>query len=120
MASITCRGKWYPLAAELSKSPQAEWKLVYADSKGFIFMRHPPPGVEPLTPCQRCSKAWKSSAVSTCCTTPRVPAAPRMSELYAHVGDTAHASQWMTRYLEHRVGPDRRANKYPSRCRSRC
>ena len=38
-------GPGYPLAAELAKPEQTEWKLVYADSQGVIFMRHPPPGV---------------------------------------------------------------------------
>jgi tetratricopeptide (TPR) repeat protein len=43
------------------------------------------------------------------------PSRPRcargLSELYAHVGEVAQASQWMARYLEHRSGPDPEAEQ---------
>ena len=38
-------GQVYPLVMELAGSGNAEWKLVYSDSKSVIFMRNPPAGV---------------------------------------------------------------------------
>jgi hypothetical protein len=41
-------GKVHTLAAALSDPRQTEWKLVQADDRSIVFMRHPPPGVKPL------------------------------------------------------------------------
>ena len=41
-------GEVYLLPAALSDPHQQEWKLVYWDAKGVVFMRHPPPGVPSL------------------------------------------------------------------------
>jgi hypothetical protein len=41
-------GELYNLPVNLADPNQTEWKLVYADAKGLVFMRHPPAGVQPL------------------------------------------------------------------------
>jgi tetratricopeptide (TPR) repeat protein len=104
-------GQVYPLAAELAKPEQTEWKLVHADSTSVIFMRHAPPGVE-----VRSMDTLLESLGRQCDEHMRHdPARPRcargLSELFAHVGDVAQASNWMARYLEHRTEPDPEAEQ---------
>jgi tetratricopeptide (TPR) repeat protein len=105
-------GQVYPLAVELARSHQTEWKLVHSDSKGVIFMRHPPPGVEPLSS----PEALLESLETQCRQHIRHdPARPRcafgLSELYASLGQVAQASQWMAYYLEHQTDPDPEAER---------
>ena len=42
------RGTVYLLNAALFDPAQTTWKLVYQDKTGMVFMREPPPGVQPL------------------------------------------------------------------------
>ena len=105
-------GQVHPLAVELAHSHQTEWKLVHSDSKGVIFMRHPPPGVEPLSS----PEALLESLETQCGQHIRhYPARPRcafgLSELYASLGKVAQASQWMAYYLEHQADPDPEAER---------
>jgi hypothetical protein len=41
-------GTVYNIAAALADPNQKEWKLVQADEKGVVFVRTPPPGIQPL------------------------------------------------------------------------
>ena len=41
-------GAPYLLPAALSDPKQTEWKLVYQDAQAVVYMRHPPPDVQPL------------------------------------------------------------------------
>ena len=45
-------GKIHTLAAALADPKQTEWKLVQADNRSMVFMRQPPPGVQPLNSLQ--------------------------------------------------------------------
>ena len=45
-------GKVHTLAAALSDPNQTEWKLMQADDRSMVFMRQPPPGVQPLNSLQ--------------------------------------------------------------------
>jgi len=45
-------GNVYLLNAMLADPAQTKWKLVYQDKTAMVFMRTPPPGVEPLPPAQ--------------------------------------------------------------------
>jgi tetratricopeptide (TPR) repeat protein len=104
-------GSVYPLAVQLVESPQAEWKLAYTDSKGVIFMRHPPPDVEPLK-----SQALFESLEAQCGQhISHDPGRPRcafgLGELYAHIGDQTQARRWMGFYLDRRNGPDPEAEQ---------
>ena len=44
------RGTVYMLGAALADPSQTKWKLVFQDKTAMIFMREPPPGVQPLNP----------------------------------------------------------------------
>jgi tetratricopeptide (TPR) repeat protein len=99
-------GQVYPLAVELASS-QAGWKLVYADSKGVIFMHHPPPGIAPLNATEGLFESLEKQCGQHMRHDPARPYCARgLSELYAFNGNTAQAEQWMAYYLQHRVGPD--------------
>jgi tetratricopeptide (TPR) repeat protein len=105
-------GQVYPLAAELANGRQAEWKLVYSDSKGVIFMRHPPLGIAPLNSPEALLQSLDKQCEEHLRHDPARPRCARgLSELYAHAGHVAQASQWMAYYLEHRVEPDPEAEQ---------
>jgi hypothetical protein len=99
-------GETYLLPAALSDPSQKEWKLVYQDAQAVVFMRHPPPGVEPLN-----SLYALTSMESQCAEhIQHLPGQPRcargLGQLFARIGDTARARHWMAFYLEHRIEPD--------------
>jgi hypothetical protein len=103
-------GEPYLLPAALSDPSQKEWKLVYQDAQAVVFMRHPPPGVEPLN-----SLAALTSMESQCAEhIQHLPGQPRcargLSDLFVRIGDAARARRWMAFYLEHRVEPDPEAD----------
>lgn len=96
-------GDPYLLAAILADPAQTEWKLVFQDAQAVIFMRHPPPGVEPL----RSFDALTSLESQCEVTIQRDPARPRcahgIAHLFARIGDKARARRWMGIYLDRRV-----------------
>jgi hypothetical protein len=86
------------LAAALSDPSQKDWKLVQADNRSVVFMRQPPPGVAPLNNLQalqsielQCQQQIEHRPEQPSC-------AKGISELYARIGQTARASQWMSYY----------------------
>ena len=91
-------GKVHTLAAALSDPRQTEWKLVQADERSIVFMRHPPPGVQPLNNSQALT------SIETQCQQqiehdPKQPACARgIADLYTLIGDKARAAQWMNYY----------------------
>lgn len=99
-------GQVYPLAVELSQSPQAAWKLVYSDSKSLVLMRDPSADVIPqdaaaLTQSleQQCEEHLRHEPWRPRC-------ARGLGELYAFQGNIAKATQWVSYYLDHRTEPD--------------
>jgi tetratricopeptide (TPR) repeat protein len=106
-------GQVYPLAADLADSPQAGWKLVYADSKGVVFMRHPPPGVEPLDAREALAESLGKQCEQHILHDPLRPrCAFGLSEWYASSrGDPVRARQWMAYYLGRRTAPDSEAEQ---------
>jgi hypothetical protein len=103
-------GETYLLPAALSDPSQKEWKLVYQDAEAVVFMRHPPPGVEPLNSLEALTSMESQCAGHI----QHVPGQPRcargLGQLFARIGDTARARRWMVFYLEHRVEPDPEAD----------
>jgi len=99
-------GKVYLLAAALADPNQREWKLVYSDSKGVVFMRHPPAGVQPLNSLE----ALGSIELQCREQVRHAPDKPRcargIGELYAQIGDRQRARQWLQFYLDHRAESD--------------
>ena len=105
-------GQVYPLAVELATSHQAVWKLVFADSKGVVFMLHPPPGVAPLNAMEVLLESLEKQCDEHMRHDPARPYCARgLGEVYAFNGNTAKAEQWMAYYLEHRAGPDPEAER---------
>jgi hypothetical protein len=103
-------GEPYLLPAALSDPSQKEWKLVYQDAQAVVFMRHPPPGVEPLNSLEALTSMESQCAEHI----QHVPGQPRcargLGQLFARIGDTARARRWMAFYMEHRVEPDPEAD----------
>lgn len=101
-------GQVYPLVV----SGQAVWKLVYADSQGVIFMRHPPPGVQPLDAKEALLESLEAQCEQHMRHDPSRPRCARgLGELYAALDNPAPARQWMSTYLQRRTEPDPEAEK---------
>jgi tetratricopeptide (TPR) repeat protein len=105
-------GQAYPLVMELAGSSQPDWKLVYADAKGVILMRQPPPDVQPL----ETGTALMPSLEAQCelhirHDRGRPHCARGLAELYSVLGDGTRARQWIAFYLAHRTGPDPEAER---------
>jgi hypothetical protein len=103
-------GEPYLLPAALSDPSQKEWKLVYQDAAAVVFMRHPPPSVEPLNSLDALTSMESQCAEHI----QHMPVQPRcargLGDLFARIGDTGRARRWMVFYLEHRVEPDPEAD----------
>ena len=99
-------GSIYLLPAALADPHQQEWKLVYADSKGVVFMRHPPMGVQPLNSLEALGSIESQCREQV----QHDPARPRcargIGELYTQIGDRGRARQWLQFYLDHRAEAD--------------
>ena len=104
-------GKVYLLPAALADPNQHEWKLVYSDAKGVVFMRHPPAGVQELNSLE----ALASIELQCREQVQHDPAKPRcargIGELYGQIGNAGRARQWLQYYLEHKAESDPEAER---------
>ena len=95
-------GATYVLPLALADPSEKEWKMVFADAGAAVFMRHPPPGVQPLPS----SQIFVSMEAQCQATLDHDPARPRcarsLANLFRNMHDTARARRWMGLYLEHR------------------
>lgn len=87
-------GSPYFLPAALSDPSQKEWKLVYRDEQAVIFMRNPPPGVQPINNYEalasaemQCSEYIRHDPNHTLC-------AGGLADLFSRIGDTVRAQRW--------------------------
>jgi hypothetical protein len=103
-------GEVYLLPAALSDPSQKEWKLVYQDAAAVVFMRHPPPGVEPLNSLDALISMESQCAEHIQHLPEQSRCARGLGDLFARIGDTARARRWMAYYLEHRTEPDPEAD----------
>jgi hypothetical protein len=91
-------GRVRTLAAALSDPAQREWKLMQADERSMVFMRHPPEGAQPL------NSLLALGAIEGACKVqverdPVHPACAKgIADLYTLIGQTARANQWMSFY----------------------
>ena len=98
------RGTLYTLSAALSDPTQTKWKLVYQDQTAMIFMREPPPGVQPL------NNAEVFTSLDAQCTDHLVhePGKPGcavgLADLYTKLGARDRAAQWLAAYDQIRNG----------------
>jgi hypothetical protein len=88
-------GLVYNIAAALADPSQKEWKLVQFDEKGVVFMRQPPPGVQPLNSLE----ALHSIELQCQNQVQHDPGHPAcldgVTTLYNTIGNAALASRWM-------------------------
>ena len=81
------------------------WKLVYNDPQALVFMRTPPPGVQPLNSLDvlthmedECGMHIDHEPDATRC-------ARSLGQIFAKVGDFARARKWIGFYLDARIRP---------------
>lgn len=98
MPGFDFRGGVFFLAAALADPSQTDWKLVYQDMKEVIYMRQPPPGVQPLPSLdalgsleQQCNLNTQHGLTPTC--------AQSLGAMFAKIGDWRRARQWLMNYL---------------------
>ncbi len=91
-------GRIHTLAAALSDPAQTEWKLVQADEQSTVFMRHPPPGVQPLNSLEALTSIENQCRLQVEHDPGKPACAKGIAELYTLIGQTARASQWMSFY----------------------
>ncbi len=92
MPMIDNSGQVYLLPASLSDPSLTEWKLVYADAKGVIYMKTPPAGVTPLDP-----SAALSSMEAQCnlmLEQSGDDCARGVARLYSRIGNKARSDYW--------------------------
>jgi len=86
------------LGAALSDPSQTKWKLVYQDKTAMVFMRQPPPGVEPLLPAE------VFTSLDAQCTDHLLhePGKPGciagLGNLYIRLGKTDRVAKWRAAY----------------------
>ena len=94
-------GSPYLLPAALSDPKQTEWKLVYQDAQAVIYMRHPPPGVQPLNSFDALG-AMESQCSTYIEHDPGRPnCANGLADLFSRIGDTARARKWQALYAQY-------------------
>ncbi len=94
-------GAVYLLPAALSDPHQTEWKLVYRDAQAVVYMRHPPPGVEPLSSLEALS-ALETQCRAYVAHDPGRPAcALGLADLFGRIGDAVRAQQWRLAYARY-------------------
>jgi hypothetical protein len=98
-------GSIYVLPLALADPAEKEWKMVFADAGATVFMRHPPPGVEPL-PSARIFAGMEEQCQAMLAHDPARPRCARsLANLFRNARDLVRARRWMGLYLDHR--PDR-------------
>ena len=91
-------GQIHTLAAALADPRQTEWKLVQADNRSMVFMRQPPPGVQPLNNLQAL-QSIENQCQQQIEHDPDSPPAPRgIGDFYTLHRAKARAAQWMAYY----------------------
>ena len=97
-------GRVYMLGAALSDPSQTKWKLVYQDNTAMIFMRQPPPGVQPLDP----SEVFTSLDAQCSDHLLHEPGKPGcvvgLGNLYIRLGKTDRVAKWRAAYEQIRNG----------------
>jgi hypothetical protein len=92
-------GSVYKINAMLADPSQTKWKLVFQDKTAMVFMRTPPPGVEPLPPSQvfdsldaQCNDHLEHQPELNRC------ALGLGGDLYPRLNMPQKAAYWMQRY----------------------
>jgi len=85
-------GSAYYLPAALADPQQTEWKLVYRDAHELIYMRRPPPALQPLNPLDGLEGIEEQCSFFV---NQGVPACTKgMIDIFTRIGDQARARKW--------------------------
>ena len=91
-------GTPYVLPLALADPAEKEWKMVFADAGATIFMRTPPPGVQPL-PSTQIFAGMEAQCQAIVDHDPARPRCARsLGHLFTRLGDTARARRWEDLY----------------------
>lgn len=94
-------GTLYNLAPGLADPNDSTWKLVYSDDQAIIYMRQPPPGVQPLDKLTVFDHLEAECALHLAHEPEYSLCARSLGEAFAKVGDKTRAQKWYGIYLAH-------------------
>jgi hypothetical protein len=102
-------GTIYVLAPALADPAQSRWKLVYSDPQAVVFMRNPPPGVQPLNSLDVLTHMEEECGLHLSKEPQMAQCARGLGQTFGKVGDLQRARKWLGIYLEHPHPPDAEA-----------
>jgi hypothetical protein len=104
-------GVLYPLALDLARPAQTEWKLIYEDAAAMVFARALPPGSVEL-PKARIVDHLEAECTLHVERDPGLPLCARtLGDLFLRSGDKVRARRALGLYLAHPIGDDPAARK---------
>jgi hypothetical protein len=104
-------GQVYLLGPALADPAQTAWKLVYNDPQALVFMRTPPPGVQPLNPLTVLTNMEDECAMRIGYEPESPRCARSLGQIFAKLGDLSRARKWVGIFLEHPHAPDPEAEQ---------
>ncbi len=99
-------GQVYLLAPALADPAQTAWKLVYNDPQALVFMRTPPPGVQPLNSLDVLTHMEDECEVHIAHEPEYTRCARSLGQIFTKIGDFSRARKWVRTYLDHPHAPD--------------
>jgi hypothetical protein len=104
-------GLVYLLAPALADPAQTAWKLVFNDPQALVFMRTPPPGVQPLNSLDVLTHMEDECGLHIAHEPEATRCARSLGQIFTKVGDFSRARKWVGIYLEHPHAPDPEAEQ---------
>jgi hypothetical protein len=104
-------GPVYLLAPALADPAQTAWKLVYNDAQALVFMRTPPPGVQPLNSLDVLTHMEDECALHIAHEPSTTRCARSLGQIFTRAGDFSRARKWVGIYLERPHPPDPEADQ---------
>jgi hypothetical protein len=104
-------GEPHWLALALANPAQSTWRLVYKDATASVFVRQPPPGIQPLNNLDAITALGEQCAEHIRAVSSEPGCAKGLGTLYGRFNDSANARRWLAFYLEHKVTADPEAER---------
>jgi hypothetical protein len=104
-------GPVYLLAPALADPAQTAWRLVYNDPQALVFMRTPPPGVQPLNSLDVLTHMEDECGLHIAHEPETTRCARSLGQIFTKVGDFSRARKWVGIYLERPHAPDPEAEQ---------
>jgi hypothetical protein len=99
-------GRLWQLPTALATPEQKEWSLVFADSSGVVFMRHPPADVPALAPSAALTSAEAQCSIHLAKDPAWPGCAAALARLFVSRGDLSRAQKWGAEWLALQSHPD--------------